>query len=94
MAFIRLKSWVRSMMGGPFLSDWRVLQVELSGGEILVQCLKEEGVEILFGYPGGAVLHIYDALYSRKTSSMCWCVMSRARCTWPMAMRVPRDDPE
>lgn len=38
-------------------------QVELSGGEILIRCLKDEGVEYLFGYPGGAVLHIYDALY-------------------------------
>ena len=38
-------------------------QVELSGGEILMRCLKDEGVEYLFGYPGGAVLHIYDALY-------------------------------
>jgi len=37
--------------------------VELSGGDILVQSLKEEGVEFIFGYPGGAVLHIYDALY-------------------------------
>jgi len=40
--------------------------VELSGGEILVQCLKDEGVEFLFGYPGGAVLHIYDALYQQE----------------------------
>jgi len=40
--------------------------VELSGGEILVQCLKDEGVEYLFGYPGGAVLHIYDALYNQE----------------------------
>jgi acetolactate synthase-1/2/3 large subunit len=40
--------------------------VELSGGEILVQCLKDEGVEFLFGYPGGAVLHIYDALYNQE----------------------------
>jgi acetolactate synthase-1/2/3 large subunit len=37
--------------------------VELSGGEILIRCLKDEGVEYLFGYPGGAVLHIYDAIY-------------------------------
>jgi len=35
----------------------------ITGAEILVRCLKEEGVEYLFGYPGGAVLHIYDALY-------------------------------
>ena len=40
-------------------------QVELSGGEILIRCLKDEGVEFLFGYPGGAVLHIYDALYQQ-----------------------------
>ena len=35
----------------------------LTGAEILIRCLKEEGVEYLFGYPGGAVLHIYDAIY-------------------------------
>ena len=39
--------------------------VELTGAEILVRSLKEEGVEYLFGYPGGAVLHIYDALYQQ-----------------------------
>ena len=37
--------------------------MELSGAEILVRSLKDEGVEFLFGYPGGSVLHIYDALY-------------------------------
>ena len=35
----------------------------ITGAEIMVRCLKEEGVKYLFGYPGGAVLHIYDALY-------------------------------
>jgi acetolactate synthase-1/2/3 large subunit len=35
----------------------------LTGADILVRCLQEEGVEYVFGYPGGAVLHIYDALY-------------------------------
>ena len=39
--------------------------MELSGAEIVVQSLIEEGVEHLFGYPGGAVLHIYDALYKQ-----------------------------
>jgi acetolactate synthase-1/2/3 large subunit len=39
--------------------------VELSGAEILVQCLKDEGVEHIFGYPGGAVLHIYDAIFKQ-----------------------------
>ncbi|MCF6204459.1 MAG: acetolactate synthase 3 large subunit [Methylococcaceae bacterium] len=37
--------------------------MELSGGEIVVQSLIDEGVEFLFGYPGGAVLHLYDAIY-------------------------------
>ena len=39
--------------------------MELSGADILVRCLKDEGVEYLFGYPGGSVLHIYDALYQQ-----------------------------
>ena len=37
--------------------------MELSGAEILIHSLKDEGVEYIFGYPGGAVLHIYDALF-------------------------------
>jgi acetolactate synthase-1/2/3 large subunit len=37
--------------------------LELTGAEILVRSLQDEGVEYIFGYPGGAVLHIYDALY-------------------------------
>ena len=40
--------------------------MELSGGQIVVQCLKDEGVEYLFGYPGGAVLHLYDAIFHQK----------------------------
>lgn len=36
----------------------------LNGSEILVQCLREQGVDTIFGYPGGAVLNIYDALLS------------------------------
>ena len=40
--------------------------MKLSGGEIIVQFLKDEGVEYVFGYPGGAVLHIYDALYGQE----------------------------
>ncbi len=39
--------------------------MELTGADIIVRCLKEEGVEIVFGYPGGAVLHIYDAFYKQ-----------------------------
>jgi acetolactate synthase-1/2/3 large subunit len=39
--------------------------VELSGAQILVQSLIDEGVEYIFGYPGGAVLHLYDALFQQ-----------------------------
>jgi acetolactate synthase-1/2/3 large subunit len=39
--------------------------VELTGADIFVRCLKDEGVEYVFGYPGGAALHIYDALYKQ-----------------------------
>ncbi|EGV29126.1 acetolactate synthase, large subunit, biosynthetic type [Thiorhodococcus drewsii AZ1] len=39
--------------------------MELSGGEIVVQALLDEGVEYVFGYPGGSVLHIYDALFNK-----------------------------
>ena len=40
---------------------------ELRGAEILVKCLQAEGVKYIWGYPGGAVLHIYDAFYKQDT---------------------------
>ncbi len=40
--------------------------MELTGAQIVVQCLKDEGVEFIFGYPGGAVLHLYDALFHQE----------------------------
>ena len=44
----------------------RVIVVELlSGGEMLIRALADEGVEFVFGYPGGAVLHIYDAIFQQ-----------------------------
>ena len=41
--------------------------VEPNGSEILIRCLQAEGVKFLWGYPGGAVLYIYDALYKQET---------------------------
>ena len=41
------------------------MSTEFTGAEILVKCLAEEGVEHVFGYPGGAVLYIYDAIYNQ-----------------------------
>ena len=40
---------------------------EPNGSEILVRCLQAEGVKYLWGYPGGAVLYIYDALYKQDS---------------------------
>ncbi|MBN2859793.1 MAG: biosynthetic-type acetolactate synthase large subunit [Sphaerochaetaceae bacterium] len=40
--------------------------MKLSGAEIIVACLKEQKVDTIFGFPGGAVLHIYDALYKHR----------------------------
>jgi len=40
--------------------------MELTGAEIAIRCLQEEGVEYVFGYPGGAVLYIYDALFNQE----------------------------
>jgi len=39
---------------------------KLTGAEIVVACLKEQGVDTVFGYPGGAILNIYDALYQHR----------------------------
>lgn len=38
----------------------------LTGSEIVIECLKEQGVDTVFGYPGGAILNIYDALYQHQ----------------------------
>ena len=40
--------------------------MKLSGSEIIVKCLIEQGVDVIFGYPGGAVLNIYDELYKNQ----------------------------
>ena len=37
--------------------------MKLTGADIILRCLRDEGVEFIFGYPGGAALHIYDAVY-------------------------------
>ena len=40
--------------------------MKLNGSEIIVECLKEQGVDTIFGYPGGAILNVYDALYKHS----------------------------
>lgn len=40
--------------------------MKMKGAELLIQCLKDEGVDLLFGYPGGAILHVYDELFKNS----------------------------
>ncbi len=43
-------------------SEWRNI-MQLNGSQILIECLLEQGVDTIFGYPGGAILNVYDELY-------------------------------
>lgn len=38
----------------------------LTGAEIIIECLKEQGTDVVFGYPGGSILNVYDALYKHR----------------------------
>lgn len=40
--------------------------MQLTGAEIVIECLKEQGVDTIFGYPGGAILNVYDELYKHR----------------------------
>ena len=40
--------------------------MQLTGAQIVIECLKEQGVDTVFGYPGGAILNIYDELYKHS----------------------------
>ena len=59
----------KAQVTGPINAGMLVMKgnnMELNGADIVVRCLAEEGVEHVFGYPGGAVLYIYDAIYKQK----------------------------
>src|SRR6476620_8130180 len=47
------------------LVEWTMTK-EMTGAEMVIQALTDQGVQHLFGYPGGAVLPIYDALFAQK----------------------------
>ena len=65
----------------------------LSGGDMIVRALEDEGVEYIFGYPGGAALHIYDALFKAEKVPIFWCATSRLLPMRLMAMRAPPASP-
>ncbi len=51
---------------GPALEDDTVAQDRMTGSEILIKALTDQGVDVVFGYPGGAVLPIYDAIFQQN----------------------------
>ena len=61
----------------------------MTGAEIVVRALVDQGVTDLFGYPGGAVLPIYDALSTSRGCVTSWCATSKARPTPPRATPAP-----
>ncbi len=62
----------------------------LSGADMIVRSMIDQGVKHIFGYPGGSVLDIYDALHEKAISNMFSSAMSRQPYIWLMAMPVPR----
>ena len=63
---------------------------KLSGAEMVVQSLRDEGVEYVFGYPGGAVLDIYDAIHTLGGIEHILVRHEQARCIWRMVTHVQR----
>ena len=51
----------------------------MKGAQMLIQALHLEGVKVVFGYPGGAVLHIYDEIYKQNYFSQIGRVSCRER---------------
>ena len=51
--------------------------LEMNGAEAVIKALEENGVEIIFGYPGGAVLPLYDALFKNKNMVLTFGLLCR-----------------
>lgn len=61
---------------------------QLTGAEIVLRALADQGVDTMFGYPGGAVLPIYDAIYAQQRVRHILVRHEQAPATWPKAMRA------
>ena len=64
-------------------------QSQPSGAEVVINALMDQGVDVIFGYPGGAVLPIYDALFKQNALRHILVRQEAARCTRPRAMPAP-----
>ena len=63
-----------------------------TGAEIVIECLKEQGVDVVFGYPGGSILNVYDALY--KHSDEIFHVLTSHEQVLHMQQMAMRVQPE
>ena len=59
--------------------------MKLTGAQALIKSLEMEGVEVIFGLPGGCILPAYDPLLDSRRSATSSCATSRAPATWPRA---------
>ena len=57
---------MRRLLGRNLQKNQGYIVEKLSGGDMLMRALQDEGVDHVFGYPGGAVLHIYDAMFRQN----------------------------
>jgi acetolactate synthase I/II/III large subunit len=58
----------------------------MTGARMVVQALKDQGVEVVFGYPGGAVLPIYDEIFQQNDIRHILVRHEQGAVTWPRAM--------
>ena len=65
--------------------------MQITGAQLFVKALKEEGVEILFGYPGGQAIDLFDALHGETGIRF---ILPRDWFTPPTATPAPPADPE
>ena len=57
---------ITAKVDGTDVAVGRSYGMQLNGAEIVIECLKEQGVDTVFGYPGGAILNVYDELYKHR----------------------------
>lgn len=61
-----MQYWKLSNLQQEIIIERSGIDMQLNGSEIIIECLKEQGVDTVFGYPGGAILNVYDALYKHS----------------------------
>jgi len=59
---------------------------QMTGAEMVIQALVDQEVEHMFGYPGGAVLPIYDAIFQQDNLNIFWCGTSKVQHIWLRVM--------